>query len=450
MSNYGEFDLYTMPDYDTSISTVKQTADSVSAEVKDARGDKASLKVALNYITSSLTDRIDDLSVGGENILLRTKTLGNATLCTGADTSTLYNSLTAAHFNRTATTSYSDLITWSSIFTPEADSDYTVSFYAKGNGSITNFLSPTACSSVINSQGITGTGSDGINSITLSTDWKRYWITYHTTSSVSGAKTIIIGRISGAGEAYVCGVKLEKGNKATDWCPAIDDTNADINSVSSSITQTASSIRADIATTNGDVATLKQSLDTISLSVNKTIPDSVTAAKDELKTMIGKVDVKADSVTTTVSTMQGTIGNMTQSIQDANGWRYTIASQASGVVVGANGEAITNNTDISFDTSGITVAGLPRDESGNKVSTRGRRKTKMTTTEFAGYYSSTGGNADSDYEKVFALDEDKVYTNKLVAKKGCDFITIKQVPFIATFSGTTVGCLAFVKSGASS
>ena len=100
--------------------------------------------------------------------------------------------------------------------TPEPNQTYTLSFWAKGSGTITNYFYPDTVKSGVNSQGATTTASDGSIKITLTDTWTKYWITWTTLGSVSGVKIIILARqlSSTDSEVYLCGVKFEKGNKA--------------------------------------------------------------------------------------------------------------------------------------------------------------------------------------------------------------------------------------------
>ena len=157
----------------------------------------------------------DDYSTwGGRNILLQSK---------GEFTGTIPSS------------SYSDFKTWNNVIIVNPNEIWTASFDAKsstaGSKMNTYFYKNTSgivqVSSVINSQGITGTGSDGGNTIILTANYVRYWVTWTFNNGTAALKTFIAGRaLSGTNNGStitIKNVKLEKGSKPTDWSPAPED-----------------------------------------------------------------------------------------------------------------------------------------------------------------------------------------------------------------------------------
>ena len=174
---------------------------------------------------TDVTNAINNISVGGRNLLTGT-----------ADYST------ESTANQTGITVSSDTFggtkvlvgTWSSgnmdmgrfanafSISLQPDSDYTLSFWAKATAAI-NVVSylfiPSTVASGENSSENTTTASDGAITTTLSTEWERYWVTWHTSTVASQATQVIAARVgSGAsGETiYLAGVKFEQGNIATD------------------------------------------------------------------------------------------------------------------------------------------------------------------------------------------------------------------------------------------
>lgn len=156
---------------------------------------------------------------GNENLLVNTYEgyYGNGTVLTDET----YNGFKIRYLKYEGT-SYKDCITKNSIISPTANTYYTVSFWAKGNCGISNFFYPNNCASGISSDGHTTTSVDGNCYISLTPEWKRYWITWKTRSDVSGAKNIVIGRIQNQGtgaECYIAGLKFEEGDKNSVWSP---------------------------------------------------------------------------------------------------------------------------------------------------------------------------------------------------------------------------------------
>lgn len=83
---------------------------------------------------------------------------------------------------------------------------------------------------------------DGTVHITPTTEWKRYWITWVLTKiPPAGTRNVQIGRMfvnpSQAGDwLEIRNVKLESGNKATDWCMSDNDVNKRIQDQADALT----------------------------------------------------------------------------------------------------------------------------------------------------------------------------------------------------------------------
>ena len=139
----------------------------------------------------------------------------------GAYTTPYGEKISVAHGVNEAGTSYKDVITWRNVV-PEPGVQYTLSFWARGTGSIGSYFYPN-CTDWVTSPGTKNqTGvTDGFVQFTLESGWNRYQVTWSTRNDVSGGKSLIAARLmpdsSAQGEVWICGVKLEKGSEATDW-----------------------------------------------------------------------------------------------------------------------------------------------------------------------------------------------------------------------------------------
>lgn len=64
-----------------------------------------------------------------------------------------------------------------------------------------------------------GTPSDGVNTVTLTTAWRKHTFTFRTKSSLPTADNFVLFRLPEAcNGAQICKVKLERGVFDTDWC----------------------------------------------------------------------------------------------------------------------------------------------------------------------------------------------------------------------------------------
>ena len=179
-------------------------------------------KVNINGTTvfsdgTSIQSRIDAVEVGGRNLhkdsanLGSSWTLNNATLSNDVATITRTSSTTGEY--RIYQMPANGYWSW------EPNTEYVVSIEAKGNagGEELQFL----CNG-----GGTPTYHDANPKLT--TSWKRYSRSFKTGSSVStGSMTYAYGG-TGAGSIQLRNPKLEKGTKATDWTPAPEDVQAEI------------------------------------------------------------------------------------------------------------------------------------------------------------------------------------------------------------------------------
>lgn len=111
----------------------------------------------------------------------------------------------------------------------EADTDYVLSFWARGTGRTQAYMhNNSGASTLVNetSQGSTsGTGWGGVT-FQLSDTWQRYWVHFHTqskavidaTANASLSYYIIIGRLQNSGDTVeIAKPKLEMGAAMTDY-----------------------------------------------------------------------------------------------------------------------------------------------------------------------------------------------------------------------------------------
>lgn len=124
--------------------------------------------------------------------------------------------------------------------------------------------------------------SSSINNIYSATfTWKvgstsnTYINIYQLTSSQTGSSSIEW-------------VKLEKGTKATDWTPAPEDTQSQIESLSSSVTQTVNSWSAKITQNGNDIASLKLTNQEFDVTIKN---------KADSSNIISKINASTEGIT---------------------------------------------------------------------------------------------------------------------------------------------------------
>lgn len=239
----------------------------------------------------------EGIEVGGRNLLLKSKDLSGGSVGSGTTFSDeTYKDFTIIEGAVSSDDNYLDIISWFQAVDVEPDTDYTLSFYAKGSGTFENYFYGSSgngnpVSSVINSDGWISDRADGKSQMTFRENWTRHWVTWHTKSDASGLKDVLVCRLRELTEAngFICGPKFEKGNKATDWTPAPEDVDADIDEA-----QTAANSANDAAET-----------------ANK----AISAAESSIKQL-------ADMIEHLVTDENGT-SMMTQT---STGWTFNLAS----------------------------------------------------------------------------------------------------------------------------
>ena len=156
---------------------------------------------------------IDAIEIGGRNLIVGTD---NTTETTKSITST--NSSTYID-------TYSKLIT-----RILGATEYVVSFEAKADSNRTikcYWYSPNTTIYAESSTGQISTSSDGRCDVSVTSEWKRYWVRWKQSDQADTNKNLIIGRLTRPEEGtitlFIRAVKFESGNKATDWTPAPED-----------------------------------------------------------------------------------------------------------------------------------------------------------------------------------------------------------------------------------
>lgn len=226
--------------------TTQQLAASVGSDLDLSSNESINLKVgavegrvsaAETQIAQNATDiglratktELDGLQIGGVNLMLDTKAYGgngeaNYTVSGALQTET-YNGFAV---RRGENTSDANALQFKMAYAFQPGESYTLSFWGKGSGAaqalITGYAYP--CTSV-SSEGTAGTDAGGANTFKVTSDWKRYWVTFTMgawATVPNGKELLLRARNSTSGRVLdVCGLKLERGSRATDWSPSPED-----------------------------------------------------------------------------------------------------------------------------------------------------------------------------------------------------------------------------------
>lgn len=294
----------------TNLANYQASNDKVVANLQSnlqtANGNISSLQTKVEAVPGQITSAVSSVerkiptSIGGTNLVRGTANFSSgwtwdtkvATVTDIIDDFNVYHSTSTG--TNTASTNYD--IQFDNALTVLPGTEYTLSFWAKGSGTIYSHFFPSCVAHGVNSDGKTTTAADGYITHTLKSDWERYWVTWKTLPTVSGLKSLIPCRQPAVfkSEVWLYGVKLERGSVPTDWSPAPEDTVSQISSLSSQIQQTA---------------------DGMTLLATKT---ELNSAKTELQSGITTATSKADNAQATANSNAQTISTHTTQLSALN------------------------------------------------------------------------------------------------------------------------------------
>ena len=264
---------------------------------------------ALASAKADATEKVNNLQIGGENILLNTKAFGTSTIVNGGlrgsatTQSETYRGLAVKGI--ASTNGAMQTLAEYGITEFDLGEEFTFSFYVKGSVQKINtyFYGATGyvgAKRIASSDGQAPSGSysDGRTVLPVTEDWKRVWVTWqlNSTGDTSIKKYALIRTESETGKnIYVCGCKLERGNKATAWSPSSLDADLAIDTA-----------KQDAITTAGANADKKYATITTVTNMQSsitTLQNSITAQSQKITT----VETSLGSLTTRVTAAEAKI-----------------------------------------------------------------------------------------------------------------------------------------------
>ncbi|WP_084245246.1 phage tail spike protein [Planomicrobium okeanokoites] len=281
----------------------------VDGKVTGVRNDLSTLQVSVNGISSSvisLRTDFDGLSIGGRNLLLNSEMVGVA--------KTEYTASGTVIFSASATGTKPIIYPSTRIYEP---GEYILSFYKKtpagSSGESSVRLSTAAPGGSLSTKVYAGR-SEGIGQFT------KVVFKFNSTSAfIIGLQ--IYNHSFGAvfdNEVIIKGLKLELGNKATEWTPAPEDTNAAINSVqqyASTVNQKADSIISDVTaltqTVDGHTTSISnaqssitQLSNSVALKAEQTQVTSIAGQVTSVSNDVSQLKVDVTGITSNVSSLR--------------------------------------------------------------------------------------------------------------------------------------------------
>ncbi|MCV3763752.1 gp58-like family protein [Lactiplantibacillus plantarum] len=374
----------------TDIGTLQATSKELTTGFNTLTSDNTTNKNDISQLKQTSTEISSTLetvktqvqnSAVGTNLLLSTGDLSanwgfNGTVDTSQKPAVLHypmNSLTSGNYVIAQQSLNDGLL--------QPSTTYTASFYAKGEGTFAFYCYPAV------SEG----GGDNHTNIKLTSDYKLYTKTFTTDHNISGGKALLLRQDYSPSatdqntvEAYVYGLKLEKGSLATDWCPNPAD-NATVTAVSK-LSQTVDGMKADISKKieqkdlngyatqdwtqnkikltadgiNGTLSSVKSTVDSHTTSINELKADSsgfkaqftkVTGTLGKQTTDIGAVQASTkslsasfDSLSRENNTNKHDISQLQATAKSFSSTLVTVQTQVKNSAVGTN--LLTNTSDL--------------------------------------------------------------------------------------------------------
>lgn len=198
---------------------------------------------------------------------------------------------------------------------------YTLSFYAR---------SEAASGSLIDAIGIVNSsGNQTYKRFNIDNTWKKYTFSFNITTDITSTEVFWLN-FWGTKSIYFCYFKFEKGNIATDWTPAPEDVDSQIQSLVKTTTETSSVVNKLNQSITNKVwqSDITNSVNNYDNSTGKVIRDRLTKTETSLSGITSTVsdmkttlDKKADG-----STVQSLTNRVSKAEQDVNGFKQTVES----------------------------------------------------------------------------------------------------------------------------
>lgn len=415
-------------------SSVEQNLNSFKTSVSqnyetksDALSKQSSLQQSVNNLRTEVSEtyttknEFNNLQVGGTNIARDTQAFGHNGVSSTEEgylkgyvnrTNGTYKGLTVRNIISSDGTR---VVVCEYLVTNVKHSEYyTLSFWAKGSGRIrAYFYGPSGYIAAKAVSASNGDGnaifSDGAWNMTVSSSWQRYFVVYQTAPSggTSTDKYMILRNDNDMASCDVCGVMIERGNKASDWSASPLDVSATY-STKSYVDQTSRTVSL------GVVEEYKNGQHGSALATQS----DITAATDSITSTVSQTYATKTEVKQTSDSLTVSISSATSKAESA----ATAASKAQSTANTANTNAINANN---------RVGNL---ETCIKMTSDGVRVGKISNGNFTGYSALINSAASFDI-----LDA----SSKTLASFNKDGLTIKSTSDRDMF----VGFNSVTKSG---
>ena len=383
-----------------NISGGKLDIDSVVTEINNGtttiKGSKVFLdekKQTFDVAFNALSNTVDNIQVGGRNYLRNSdfkdektywKMSHNGTLIIATDDDTIASSCpfrngkvakitktvgnTSAYLNQSST----------DLFELEIGATYTFSGFIYGETGIPVDTLRVGKYDLIDD----ALANTSLTTITERGKWTHFKHTFTATHTIV-RMVVGIGNASTSGETsynvYAAGLKLEKGNKATDWTLAPEDIDSAINSVDEKVTSQSTQLtvaQGKIQTLISNTTITKEDGKTVSLKDDySSFKQTVNGMSSKLGSLETTVDDNNKNVTSKMSTLEQSLDGISQRVSSTETKTTSLTTK----VDKAQSTADTANSKVENVTSKMSTLEQSLDGISQRVSSTETTTTSLTT-----------------------------------------------------------------------
>lgn len=348
---------------ESRVTTVETNLNGLTARVSETETDMSGLESRVSTAETTLTkdglttiigtyystpenvdDAIENLEIGGRNLI------PNSNFANGTDGWIGYNDVSFrvgndTYYAKALIINHSNIIgsnpskgmvyKAANDFVHESDTTYTLSFMAKTTGA------SSGAEPILFSAAVKLSSNDIAKSKThniTSSQWQKFTYTY-TTGTIASDVVLAFWIANGPGPIHITNIKLEKGNKATDWTPAPEDVQGQIDSNVSKISSHETRITANEEAINlrvtsqefteyqNGVAANFSSIDTSLSVLNGAIESKVEQV--DINNAIAGLEIGGRNLIRGTKDMSGFYTNSANLITDEDGFTFASFSPSS-------------------------------------------------------------------------------------------------------------------------
>ena len=284
---YTKSETYTKTETDSKIKVAK---DEINLSVSNNYETKTNVENKLSNITTTLTNKIDGIQIGGRNLFLKSNIdqygLGNWIGNSGG-----IGKVEGTFIDGTKTikvTGYSG-IQYNSFIKLKRNTTYVYSMMMKSSGSmIVNSSNPLHM--WLNTSETGGQHLEKVISASGKLEankWTKVWVVFETpnTQDVYYMKPFVYGIDTNT--VYISKVQIEEGTKATDWTPAPEDIDSVIGTKAN---KTDVYTKSETYTKSQTDSAIKVAKDSIELGVKNTY-ETKSNVENKISTAVSKIQI---------------------------------------------------------------------------------------------------------------------------------------------------------------